>query len=207
MKATQRIYNLSDVITFSNTKGKFGGLSNMAPGYSLFINEVIIPNSEALYQSCRFPLFPDIQQEIIKQKSPMDAKQIGRKYIDHTRQDWDEVKFQIMKWCLLVKLVQNWESFGGLLKSTGEKPIVEYSTKDKIWAATPQEPNKLIGVNALGRFLMEIREKYVLPNLKPTNVKPLNIPAFNLFNHAIEQVNEPSFSLVDFEDEYSMELA
>jgi ribA/ribD-fused uncharacterized protein len=207
MKATQRIYNVSDVITFSNTKGKFGGLSNMAPGYSLFVNEVIIPNTEALYQACRFPLFPDIQQEIIKQKSPMDAKQIGRKYLDHTRQDWDEVKFHIMRWCLMVKLVQNWETFGDVLKSTGTKPIVEYSTKDKVWAATPQEQNKLVGVNALGRFLMEIREKYVLTGLKPTSVKPLNIPAFNLFNHSIGQVYEPSFNLADFEDEYSMELA
>src|SRR5690606_2522112 len=134
-----------------------GGLSNMAPGFSIFVNEINIPNSEALYQSCRFPLFPDIQEEIISQKSPMDSKKISRKYNQYTRQDWENVKFDIMRWCIHVKLIQNWESFSKVILSTNDKPIVEYSKKDKVWAAVPMQNGVLIGKNALGRLLMEVR--------------------------------------------------
>lgn len=197
MRLSQRTYKLSEIISFSSTKGEFGGLSNMAPGYSLFVNQVIIPNSEALYQSCRFPLFPDIQQKIIEQKSPMDSKQISRHYEKYTRQDWDVVKFDIMRWCLMVKLIQNWNSFGSLLKETGNKPIVEYSTKDKVWAATAHEDRTLVGVNALGRILMDIREKHIYNNIKPEVIKPLHIPGFLFFDYPIAPIYEPSF---DFED-------
>ncbi len=200
MKVTERVYDINEVITFSNTKGKFGGLSNMAPGYSLFVNEIIIPNSECLYQACRFPLFPDIQQLIINQKSPINAKKISRENNHLTRQDWEVVKFDIMRWCLTIKLMQNWESFGNLLRSSSNKVIVEYSDKDKVWAATPSG-DKLIGCNALGRLIMDIRQKYVLNNNKPTSIKPLAIPAFNLFDHPISEVFEPSFSFADFESE------
>lgn len=207
MKASERIYSLSEVISFSSTKGKFGGLSNMAPGYSLFVNEIIIPNSEALYQACRFPLFPELQEEIIKQVSPMDAKRISRENTHLTRQDWETVKFSIMRWCIMVKLIQNRETFGSLLSSTGEKAIVEYSKKDKFWAASPIDSNTLQGVNALGRLLMDIREKHVLTNSIPDKVEPLNIPAFLLFNLPIVTVHEPSFALQDFESDLALEIA
>lgn len=207
MKITEREYQVSKVITFSNTKGEYGGLSNMAAGYSLFVNEIIIPNSESLYQACRFPLFPDIQQLIIDQKSPMDAKKISRENDHLTRQDWESVKFDIMKWCLMVKLIQNWKSFGDLLKSTGDKLIVEYSTKDKVWAATPAGNDKLIGCNALGRLLMDVRQKHIINLEKPSSIKPLPIPAFNLFDYPIASVFEPAFSFADFEDNTIEELA
>ncbi len=201
MKISERIYEPSQVITFSNTKGIFGGLSNMAPQFSLFVNEVNIPNSEVLYQICRFPLFPAIQMEIIAQKSPMEAKMVSRKYNDYTRQDWEIVRFDVMQWCLKVKLIQNWETFGGLLKQTTDKPIVEYSTKDKIWAASPSEKGSLVGKNALGRLLMQLRETVVKHNVKPAFIEPLSIPAFLLFNEPITKVFPTEYYLEDFETE------
>ena len=96
MKISERTYNKKEVITFSKTTAEFGGLSNMASGYSLFVNETNIANTEILYQACRFPLFPIIQQEIISQSNPMEAKEISRKYMQYSRQDWDVVKFDIM---------------------------------------------------------------------------------------------------------------
>lgn len=105
MKISERTYNSSEVIAFKSTKEEFGGLSNMAPGYSIRVNDVIIPSAEALYQACRFPLFPHIQEEIINQNSPMTAKMVSRKYTTHTRQDWEEIKYAVMYWVLKVKLV------------------------------------------------------------------------------------------------------
>lgn len=207
MKVTVRKYEQSKVITFSSTKGKFGGLSNMAPGYSLFVNEVNIPNSEALYQACRFPLFPDIQEEIISKKSPMDAKKISRKYIKYTRQDWESVKFDIMRWSLKVKLIQNNDIFSDLLKLTENKTIVEYSTKDKVWGATPINDNFLEGKNALGRLIMELRQNFIIDKNNFDYVAPLNIPAFILFNNPIGKVYSTEYNLIDFSEPTEFELA
>lgn len=207
MKITSRKYEQDKVITFSSTKGKFGGLSNMAPGFSLFVNEINIPNSEALYQACRFPLFPDIQEEIIIQNSPMDSKRISRKYIDNTRQDWELVKFDIMRWAIQVKLIQNYDKFSNLLKDTNEKVIVEYSKKDKVWAAAPIGNNLLEGKNALGRLLMELRNNFILNSSSMECVTPPNIPAFMLFNNPIRKIYPTEYSLIDFEESLEYELA
>lgn len=191
-----RTYNSSDCIIFGKTDGAFGGLSNMAPGYPLFINDNLILTSEALYQAMRYPLFPEIQHEIISQNSPMTAKMISKKYLSKTRQDWDDIRVKIMRWTLEVKLSQNWNKFSYLLKQSGNKPIVEYSTKDQFWGAFKDSDSQLKGTNALGRLLMEIREKYVVHNYKPECIPPLNITGFMLFGYDIEAVcNEDYFSL------------
>lgn len=203
MKISERIYNKNEVLTFSKTTGKFGGLSNMAAGYSLFVNETNIANSEILYQACRFPLFPMIQEEIIFQTNPMDAKEISRKYNQFTRQDWETVKFDVMRWCLQIKLVQNFERFSDLLLSTEDNIIVEYSTKDSTWGAMPVGTDTLKGKNALGRLLMEIREVHLKSTEELEYVKPLNIPAFLLFDNPIDKAYKPEFVIHDLDDIYA----
>ena len=59
-----RNYNAKEAIVFRKTTEPFGGLSNMASGYALYINELIIPSSEHLYQAMRYPTNPEIQFEI-----------------------------------------------------------------------------------------------------------------------------------------------
>jgi ribA/ribD-fused uncharacterized protein len=203
MKISERTYNKNEVLTFSKTTGKFGGLSNMAAGYSLFVNETNIANSEILYQACRFPLFPIIQEEIISQTNPMDAKEISRKYNQFTRQDWETVKFDVMRWCLQIKLIQNFEKFSELLLSTEDNIIVEYSTKDSTWGAMPVGTDTLRGKNALGRLLMEIREVHLKSSEELEYVKPLNIPAFLLFDNPIDKAYKPEFVIHDLDDIYA----
>lgn len=184
----EREYILSEVVLFSKTKEAFGGLSNMASGYDLYVNEVIIPSSEHLYQAMRFNNFPEIQNEIIQQDNAMKAKLVSNKYkIKYSRPDWERIQIQVMRWALEIKLSQNWEKFSALLKSTGTKPIVEYTPKYKIWGARPQG-NKLVGVNALGRLLMELRAKYVYCDSKLLCVNPPSIPNFLLYDYPIGRV-------------------
>ena len=158
-----RVYNLNDknVIYFRKTKEKWGGLSNMAYGYPILINGVLIYSSEALYQAMKFPDYPDIQKEIISVKSPMHSKMISKKNKKFVRNDWDLIKVKVMRWVLLIKLMFNYDTFGLLLKETDKKIIVELSHKDKFWGTVFIDKENLIveGVNALGRLLMEIREK------------------------------------------------
>ena len=136
----------------------------MASGFPINVNGIRIRTSEALYQICRFPHRTDIQQEIILQRSPMTAKMKSRRYLIETRKDWEKVRVKVMRWCLQVKLAQNWNSFSSLLFSTGDKPIVEESRKDNFWGAKIDDDKTLIGVNALGRLLMELRAELRGPN-------------------------------------------
>lgn len=187
-----REYARDECIVFCKTKEAYGSLSNMASGYPLCVNGVNIRTSEALYQACRFPHIPDLQRQIIDQASPMVAKLKAKPSRQDSRSDWDQVRVKIMRWCLRVKLAQNWDSFGKLLASTGNRPIVELSRKDAFWGAKLADKNTLIGVNALGRLLMELRELMSIETIDCLMyVKPLDISNFALFDKPIESLGSP----------------
>lgn len=181
-----RTYDPDTVIAFQKTSERFGGLSNMAPGFPLKIGGVDVPTSEALYQACRFPHLPDVQLTIVSQRSPMTAKMKSKPFRRQSREDWDQVKVKIMRWCLAVKLAQNYGEFSRLLMSTGDRPIVEVSTRDDFWGArVDSKGGTLVGRNVLGRLLMELREN-VLGSTSPLiRVEPLNIQDFLLFGSNI----------------------
>lgn len=184
-----RTYDRSGSIVFLKTNERFGGLSNMAPGFPLRVNGVRIRTSEALYQACRFPHMPEVQQLIISENSPMTAKMRSKPYRRVSRHDWDFVRVKIMRWCLRVKLAQNWGEFGGLLLATGDRPIVEQSRKDDFWGAKVTDEVTLVGMNVLGRLLMELREQLRSDESGSLRfIEPLAISEFLLFGRPIEAV-------------------
>jgi putative DNA methylase len=184
-----RTYERRESAVFCKTTEEFGGLSNMAAGFPLRVNGVDILTSEALYQACRFPQLPDVQRLIIDQKSPMTAKMKGKPHRSKTREDWDVVRTRVMRWCLRVKLAQNWVTFQDLLLATGDRPIVEESKKDDFWGAFAQEDGTLVGRNVLGRLLMELREELKKPTCEALKcVEPIPIPDFKLYGEAIQAV-------------------
>jgi type I restriction enzyme S subunit len=186
-----RTYDPADSVVFRKTNERFGGLSNMAPGFPIRLNGVRIRTSEALYQACRFPHMPEVQELIIREKSPMTAKMRSKPYRDESRSDWMAVRTKIMRWCLRVKLAQNWKAFSTLLLETGDRPIVEYSRKDDFWGAQPQEDGTLVGMNVLGRLLMELRENVAeKPADELRHVEPLPLENFCLFSRLIEGIGE-----------------
>ena len=184
-----RTYIRSYSVVFLKTKEAFGGLSNMAGGFPLLVNGIGIRTSEALYQACRFPHLPDLQRLIIEQRSPMTAKMKSKPYRQDSRRDWNRVRVNVMRWCLRVKLAQNWDAFSELLSDTGARPIVEHSRKDDFWGAMPADEQTLVGVNALGRLLMELRESVRTETReKLLHVEPLQIEDFLLGGRPIEPV-------------------
>ena len=181
-----REYSQDSSVVFRKTKEEWGGLSNMAAGFPLKINGVDIRTSEALYQACRFPHMPHVQQTIIDQRSPMSAKMKSKPYRNNSRKDWDAARVKIMRWCLHVKLAQNWDSFGSLLESTEGKDIVEWSRKDDFWGAKMRNDGMLVGKNVLGRLLMELRDKLLSDKDKELlKIEPLDINDFKLLNKPI----------------------
>ncbi|MBL0143564.1 MAG: DUF1768 domain-containing protein [Betaproteobacteria bacterium] len=184
-----RTYDRASSVVFLKTDAPFGGLSNMAGGFPLWVNGIRILTSEALYQTCRFPHRPEVQALIIEQKSPMTAKMKSKPYRHNSRPDWDQVRVKIMRWCLRVKLAQNWRTFSELLLETGERPIVEESRKDAFWGAKANDDGTLVGINVLGRLLMELREAIRDEGRESLiQVKPLDIPDFLLGGRPIEIV-------------------
>ncbi|KRD06356.1 hypothetical protein ASE21_19505 [Flavobacterium sp. Root901] len=157
MALSVRRYKKTECITFKSTKGKYGGLSNMAPNFHIYLDGCLIKTTEALYQALRFPKNPEIQKEIINFPSPIAAKRFGRTKLDKSRKDWNKHRFKIMKFCIELKLLQNKDSFSEVLLATNNLPIVEYTEKDKVWGAI-DEGDFYVGTNALGRLLMELRE-------------------------------------------------
>jgi len=154
---------LHDCAVFWKTREPLGGLSNMSNEYPLVVNGVRIGSSEALYQASRYPHRPDWQREIINARSPMEskmkAKKEGRRRL--SRADWDRVRVRVMFYCLQVKMNQHFGRFFNLLRSTGDRAIVERSRRDKFWGAVPAGDDLLCGENMLGGLLVELRNEVV----------------------------------------------
>ncbi|MBL4760559.1 MAG: NADAR family protein [Mariprofundaceae bacterium] len=190
-KATNiRTYNRLDSIVFLRTKEKFGGLSNMASGFPINVNGIHIASSEALYQSCRFPHEPDIQKLIMDEYNPMTSKMMSKRFNRETRPDWYHVRVNVMRWCLRVKLINNWDKFGRLLLLTESKFIVEQSRRDTFWGAEPTNDITLVGMNVLGRLLMELREELQSESWQSLlKINTPNIPNFLLLGKEVDVIN------------------
>jgi len=184
----QRYPRLGSVV-FLRVNEPNGKLSNMNGKFPLTVNGIRIRTSEALYQACRFPDYPEVQRLIIDAKSPMAAKMASKPHRkDKLRADWERVHVDVMRWCLRVKLAQNFDAFGEELSNTGKKPIVEESSKrDGYWGTIPQDDGLLVGSNVLGKLLMELRAEFNVPGDKNwlKTVQPLSIPNFRLMGEAI----------------------
>jgi ribA/ribD-fused uncharacterized protein len=157
----------------------------MAAGFPISVNGHKIRTVEALYQACRYPHDRELQSKIIEQRSPMTAKMISRKHYEQTRDDWYQVRVKIMKWCLRIKLLNNWNDFRQILLSTDKMDIVEKSRRDDFWGAVPDDDSSLIGVNALGRLLMELRNEVAHMQEPLPSVQPPNVPEFLLLGQPI----------------------
>lgn len=160
----------------------------MASGYGFNLQGINFLTSEALYQAMRYPNHPEFQKAIIIQKSPMTAKMISKKYKEHTRSDWELIRVMVMRWCIRIKLIKNWDRFGSLLMETSDKVIVEESRKDDFWGAKSSDQNLLVGTNALGRLLMELRSE--IPNFIGDNIlTPPKIENLKILGKSIQVVN------------------
>lgn len=193
-----REYDRRKAAVFKKTTEKWGELSNMAAGFPISVNGITIRSCEALYQACRFPNHPEIQRIILDQSSPMTAKMVSKPHRSHTRKDWDSSRIQIMKWCIRVKLIQNWKKFNSIILETGDLDIVESSNKDDFWGAKPKDQNILIGTNALGRLLMHLREQIKICEKPVQIVSSPNLPEFLLLGQVIKEVkSEDAVTIVN----------
>lgn len=195
-KLAERIYDSTskELAIFKKTHEQWGGYSNMASGYPLIINDIEIRSSEALYQALKYTNYPEIQLKILEQASPMTAKMVAKPFKELIRPDFEIIKIRIMKWCVHAKLLCNYEKFSHLLLESENKMIVEESRRDNFWGAKRTQDNKLIGVNVLGRILMEARENLKRGTIQDHLLPFQTIDNFKILGRNVEVVhklNEP----------------
>ena|ERR1035437_6994543 len=126
-----------------------------------FIDNNILYNSVENYYQAHKTVDSNKHREIASM-TPSQAKKAGRRLSgDHKlREDWENVKYEVMKNGLRFKFNQpEWKE--KLLNS--EEIIIEWNNwGDKIWGVTLKDGK---GENLLGKCLMEIKEEIKKPSV------------------------------------------
>ncbi len=167
-------YRVKDVAYFFSTEEQpdLWFLSNMAGGMRIRWKGILFNSSEQLYQASKY--YPDVvclpakhkpdteplvQKRILAAKCAKGAKMTQKCAVDLVRLEWEEIMVDCMLWVLELKLLHNQSTFGKVLKSTGDKMIVEKSRKDTFWGCK-QVGDKFEGQNHLGQLLVRLRGNY-----------------------------------------------
>lgn len=127
--------------------GEYFFLSNYYPAPVIYC-ATTFGNNEAAFQAMKCPYriasFADLP--------PNEAKRLGRRV--HLREDWEEVKDNIMYEICKAKFTQN-EDLRQRLLATGDEYLEEGNYwDDKYWGVCGGE-----GQNKLGKILMRVRDE------------------------------------------------
>ena len=154
-----RIYARDRACGFRFTAAEWGAFSNFQPlAVPIIAGPWTFATSEAVYQAGKFAARPDVQQRIAEAPTPAQAAAIGRTPGLGIDPGWNAQRVDVMRWVLRLKREANPAEIDALLSATGDRPIVEVSTRDPWWGARPVA-DRYEGRNVLGRLWMELREQ------------------------------------------------
>ena len=153
-----RIYKRDDACGFRFTREIWGEFSNFAPlAAPIPAGPWTFVTSEHLYQAAKFGAAPEVQRRIACAPTARDAAAIGRGTSDGLNPDWNAQRVNAMRWVLRMKREANAAAIDAALARSGDRPIVEVSTRDAWWGAKPSG-DSYRGENVLGRLWMELRQ-------------------------------------------------
>jgi ribA/ribD-fused uncharacterized protein len=109
--------------------------------------------SEHAYQAAKFDN-PEIVKEIHESRSAHDAMKIAQNNKDKYKENWNEIKLDVMKRILMAKVEQHPYIKKKLIQS-GDKELIENSWRDDYWGWGPDKD----GHNHLGKLWMKVREE------------------------------------------------
>lgn len=139
-------------IRFYKVNEAYGEFSNFAP-YPITLKGKTWPTSEHYFQAQKFT-GTEREEEIRLAARAMIAARMGRGRDWKLRDDWEQVKDDIMREAVRAKFTQH-PQLRSLLLATGDAEIIEHTTNDNYWA----DGGDGSGKNMLGRILMEVREE------------------------------------------------
>lgn len=137
-------------ITFYSTKGAHGGFSNFS-AHPFELDGLRWRTSEHFFQAQKFQ-DQDYREKIRLTPSPMIAAGLGRSRAIKIRDDWEEVKDEIMLRAVRAKFRAH-PALREELLATGDEEIIEQTTKDKYWGCGSDGTR----LNKLGLILMQVR--------------------------------------------------
>jgi ribA/ribD-fused uncharacterized protein len=135
----------------SSFRDEYFFLSNFYP-VEIKLDGIVYPNAEAAFQAQK-TLDDEERRKFSMLKNPVQAKRLGRKV--KLRDDWEEVKLDIMTEIVSQKFLQHPHLIEMLLQ-TGDEELVEGNKwGDRFWGVCKGK-----GENHLGKILMKIRDAY-----------------------------------------------
>jgi ribA/ribD-fused uncharacterized protein len=137
------------VIRFYRELHTNGYLSNSSR-HPVELDGLLWPTSEHYYQAQKHAQKPLYMEAIRATLCPESAKNMGRQ--NTLRDDWDDVKDDVMRKVVLAKFTQHPDLTEKLL-ATGSDIIMMDSPKYSYWGCGADGD----GENKLGRILMEVR--------------------------------------------------
>lgn len=141
-------------IFFWENSDEFGCFSNFWPG-PYVIDGKDWPTTEHYFAAMK-TLDTEAQEKIRKAVTPGLAKKMGREVV--LRDDWDQVKFEVMLTALRAKFGDGYPVLKKKLISTDDRPIYEDSPYDHVWG-TGRRGSVGTGKNLLGIAIMQVREE------------------------------------------------
>ena len=154
-----RVYAKEHACGFRFTREAWGELSNFHPlATPIAAGPFRFDTSEALYQAAKFGARPDVQRRIAEAPTPREAAAIGRTPVLGIDPGWNARRVDVMRWVLRMKRDADRAGIDAVLAATGERAIVEVSTRDPWWGARPVA-DRYEGRNVLGRLWMELRHQ------------------------------------------------
>lgn len=130
-----------------------GGILSNFHLCDIVIDGITYKSVEHYYQSQK--TLDEKEAEIIRTvATPAQSKKLGKQC--NIREDWDDIKIDIMRKALLAKFTQN-DDCRLLLLSTMGNDLIEDAPWDSIWGNGPNGNGK----NLLGKLLVEVREEII----------------------------------------------
>ena len=142
-------YPLDTVYFYSQTDA-FAEFSNFAP-YGVSMEGLWWATVEHYFQAQKFN-DAGYREKIRASHRPRDAKTLGMTRKLPIREDWEEVKVDIMRAAVLQKF-RTHPNLAALLEATGDRMIAENAPMEGFWGCGADG----VGLNWLGRLLMEAR--------------------------------------------------
>ena len=138
-------------IYFYKEFGPLGYLANYS-NHGFYIGNIFYKTVEHFYQSKKF-LNSELQNKIINAETPKEASNIGRDRNNKLRDNWINIKQDIMLEGVLEKFRQNKDILIKLL-NTGNEEIVENTVDEYYWGCGKDKS----GENNFGKILVKARE-------------------------------------------------
>ena len=139
-------------IYFYRANESYGYLSNFS-SHSVVIDDQLWATTEHYFQAQKFNDI-EYKKQIQRALTPGESKKLGSTRRYKIRDDWENVKEDIMYKALHAKFTQH-QNLKQKLLQTGDKELIEHTVNDKYWA----DGGNGNGKNRLGILLMRLREE------------------------------------------------